>query len=119
MPPAPTPTYSELAIQSIAVSRQKQNHSVLQIRHDTTVFQLSRRLTIGVSYEGNAWVYESKEFSIIAFGDSQSEALRSFGDDFHAVWDVIAQADDDKLTQDALLLKKRLLSIVASVHELS
>jgi hypothetical protein len=70
---------------------------------------------VDISTEDGVWTCESAPLGILAFGASEDRALRSFAEDFAALWDHIAQAPDEELTRDAIRLKQALRDAVESV----
>jgi hypothetical protein len=59
---------------------------------------------------------EDATLGIIAYGDSREEVIREFSEEFAVLWDVIAQEEDNLLTQDALSLKRKLIKLVRKVE---
>jgi len=78
-------------------------------------FHLKHPLRVNVTREGDTWVCESPELSILSFGRSLQEALMSLYSDFAMLWDVIARSPDESPTREAQLVKSRLLALVESV----
>lgn len=79
-------------------------------------FRLRTPLVAQRNQHHGVWSYESPELSIFAVGKSQSDALYSFVEDFAALWNGIAQADDSALTGDAIDMKRTLLNLVESAE---
>jgi hypothetical protein len=88
-----------------------------KIVYDGATFELRSPITLALyeDRENSVWMCESKEFDIIAAGDTREQAVRSFSEDFSVLWDEIAQCPDDSLTVEAQDLKRHLLSTVRSV----
>ena len=59
---------------------------------------------------------EDAHLGIIAYGDSREEVLREFSNEFAVLWDIIAEEEDSLLTEDARLLKRRLIELVRKVE---
>jgi hypothetical protein len=59
---------------------------------------------------------EDAHLGIIAYGDTREEVMRDFFNEFSALWDIIAKEEDALLTEDALLLKRRLIELVRKVE---
>lgn len=49
---------------------------------------------------------------ISAIGSTQEEAMEAFSEEFIVLWKEIAEENDEKLTPDAITLKRKLLSLV-------
>lgn len=79
-------------------------------------FILRKSLHVRVGLEGGVWVYEHEPLGILAHGSSQAEAFDAFRAEFVSAWEQIAKEEDARLTRDARMLKKRLLSIVDRVE---
>jgi hypothetical protein len=75
-------------------------------------FLFSRPLPVRVLQEEGGCSFESEEYSLMAYGDTRSEAELSFRHVFLHVWDRIAGEDDERLTLDAIELKRALLALV-------
>jgi hypothetical protein len=59
---------------------------------------------------------ENAQLGIIAYGDTREEVIREFSNEFSALWDIIAEEKDSRLTKDARLLKRRLIELVRKVE---
>jgi hypothetical protein len=87
---------------------------ILEITTNKAIFHLRHPINVTISRETDAWSYELEELSILSFGETSDAALRSFSEDFHAMWDIIGKSPDERLTPDALRVKQRLLDLVES-----
>jgi hypothetical protein len=88
---------------------------IRDITAGNVTFHQRKPVNVTVTWEGDAWSFELRELSLLSFGNSSDSARESFSEDFHAMWDVIGTASDDRLTREALLVKKRLQELVESV----
>jgi len=86
-----------------------------EIRSQGRIFHLIQPLIIAVSRFGGGWCYESKPFAILAFGASKHDALDSFTEDFLVLWDAIAQAPEESLTEDAIPVKHAFQQLVRAI----
>ena len=86
-----------------------------EIEVGNRLFRLRAPIDVRVALEDGLWINEAGPLSILAFGDTRGEALRSFCDDFAVLWDEIANASDASLTGDAIRVKQSLGDIVESV----
>lgn len=78
-------------------------------------FNLREPIHITVSLEDGLWEYQAEALGIESFGNSKTLAESSFFEDFVVVYDQIAKESDDRLTPEAIILKRALLGIVDSV----
>ena len=60
--------------------------------------------------------YEDAQLGIIAYGNTPGEVMREFSNEFAVLWDIIAEEKDSLLTEDARLLKRRLIEMVRTVE---
>jgi len=86
-----------------------------ELRFDGTVFELIPPVELTLYREDGGWTCELSKFSIVAFGKTPEEAVRSFSEDLSVLWDEIAQAPDDTLSKEAVQVKRSLVSAVKSV----
>jgi len=78
---------------------------------------LSLKHPIAVSIEDQSdglFIATHDQLEIHAFGSSREEAMEAFAQEFTVLWQEIAKEADDNLTPDALLLKRKLRSLVDS-----
>jgi hypothetical protein len=88
---------------------------VTEVQHNGRVFRLKEVLVLARSAENGLIYFESEPLSILSYGRSPDEAIQSFCEDFAMMWDVIAEAPDDTLTQAAQKVKRTLKALVKSV----
>jgi hypothetical protein len=95
--------YSRVYAQHLALLTRR-THNPSHLRH----FQLFlfRRACRPPGEEERSWVCEAKDFSILSCGESEEAAMRSFSDDFAAMWEVIEQSPKDSLTPGAIKVKQ-------------
>jgi len=74
-------------------------------------FVFNHPLPVRVVQEDDGCSFESEEYSLTGHGDTRLEAESSFRHVFLYVWDRIACEDDEKLTLDAIELKRALLAL--------
>lgn len=61
---------------------------------------------------GELWVAGSPELGVDAFGESRRELEEDLAAQLRLVWEDYAMAEDAALAPDALVLKRRLLSLL-------
>ena|SRR5437773_11126468 len=91
--------------------------TIREIEHDGHTFLLKRPVPVCVSLDDDFWGYESQDFGIIAYGATRDAALRSFSEDFSALYDHLARETNDNLTPDAIRIKQAFSETVESVVE--
>jgi hypothetical protein len=77
-------------------------------------FLFNHPLRVQVLQEDGGCSCESEDYNLLAYGRSRLEAETSFRHVFLHYWDKIACAGDEKLTDGALSLKRKLLALVES-----
>jgi hypothetical protein len=100
------------AIQAVSTSLEP---VIEEIKNSGRIFRLSEPIVVSVFCEDAIFYCEFKPLSILAFGQTKTEARHAFQEDFAMMWDEIAQSPDDQLTPGAKLVKNRLLALVNSV----
>lgn len=60
--------------------------------------------------DGFWWYVDNKEFDIDAMGKSLSELIDNLKENILTQWDGIAMMDDDKLDNQSLVLKRKLIA---------
>ena len=90
--------------------------SVKEIISDERLFRLREPINLKVRHSGPYCLIAYSELGIEGYGRNEDEALRSFADVFSATWDAYAEEEDSKLTQDARVLKQKLIDLVAGVR---
>ena len=90
--------------------------SVKEIISDERLFRLREPINLKVRQSGPYCLITYPELGIEGYGRDEDEALRSFADVFSATWAAYAEEEDSKLTQDARVLKQKLIDLVAGVR---
>ncbi len=88
-----------------------------EIKFERTVFALDHPVELTLERVAGGWTCEEPEFSLFGFGETAAKAVCSVFEDFSVLWDEIAQAPDEDLSEDAQLTKYALLAFVKSVAE--
>jgi hypothetical protein len=98
-----------------AIQMQQDIAVVPEVREGGRIFRLNEPIYLTRSAE-NGYIYlRNRTLSILSYGCSPHDAVQAFQEDFGALWDFIAQADDATLTPDAIEVKNRLRAIVNAV----
>ena len=87
-----------------------------KIRAKGKLFYLAHPIACVIEKQDDLLFSEDATLGIIAYGDSREEVIREFSEEFAVLWDVIAQEEDNLLTQDALSLKRKLIKLVRKVE---
>lgn len=90
-----------------------------EIKAKGKVFHLMQDIAYVIEKHGDRMFCGDEGLGIFAYGESCEEVIREFSDEFAALWESIAQEEDDKLTQDAVLLKKNILAKIKEVIRLN
>ncbi len=87
-----------------------------QIRAKVKIFHLTHPIACVIEKRDDLLFSEDANLGIIAYGESREDVIREFSEEFAVLWDVIAQEEDNLLTQDALALKGKLMKLVRKVE---
>jgi hypothetical protein len=83
-----------------------------ELTHWDRTFAFNRGLVVRVLDEGGGWAFESDNPELMGFGHTRDEAEASFCFGFALNWDQMACEDDERLTLDAIELKRAILTLV-------
>ena len=72
---------------------------------------LAHPIACVIEKQDDLFFSEDAHLGIIAYGDSREEVLREFSNEFAVLWHIIAEEEDSLLTEDARLLKRRLIEL--------
>ena len=86
-----------------------------RIRRAGRTFLLKREIACDVSVENRLVVIEFKPLGLRAYAPTREAALQDFAEEFAFAWDYYVGTADSALTNDALKLKRQLLSLVKEV----
>jgi len=81
-------------------------------------FCLRRAITLKTTRESGRWIHSYNPLGITAYGRTKLDALSAFAMEVSSAWHWIAEQPDETLAPDALELKRKLISLVASVRPL-
>ena len=80
------------------------------------LFHLAHPIACVIEKQYDLLFSEDANLGIIAYGETREDVIREFSEEFAVLWDVIAQEEDNLLTQDALSLKRKLIKLVRKVE---
>jgi hypothetical protein len=87
-----------------------------EIKFEHAVFNLNRPIELTLEEVASAdWVCEEPTFALFARSNTSKDAVCSCFEDFSVLWEEIAQAQDEELSEDAKRTKRALLCLVKSV----
>ena len=87
-----------------------------KIRAKGKLFHLAHPIACTIEKQDDLLFCEDAHLGIIAYGDAREEVMREFSNEVNTLWDVIAEEEDALLTEDARLLKRRLIELVRKVE---
>jgi len=114
LPPVfvPTDQFPKTLPSGFALTCSSEAISLTELTCEGRTFVFNYPLHVQVVQEDGEYSFESEEYSLTGYGDTRTEAESSFNHVFLYVWDRIACEDDEKLTLDAIELKRALLALV-------
>lgn len=83
---------------------------------DNRRFILKRTVSCQPDFRNGLWVYECERLGLHAYAETRERALLDFHEEFAAIWDGVAEEEDEALAPDALALKAELLDLVERVE---
>lgn len=84
------------------------------IKFGRFTFRLVSPIELTLEKVDGGWTCQEGRFSLFGFGPTDVAAVLSVFEDFAVLWEEIAQAPDNTLSDDAVRLKRLLLSQVHS-----
>ena len=87
------------------------------IKFGNTVYRLHHPIELMLETVDGGWICQEKTFSLSGFGETSITAVHSVFEDFAVLWEEIAQAPDEDLSEDAQRTKGALLRFVKSASE--
>lgn len=88
-----------------------------EVKVGRRIFKLNRPLELLLELVAGGWSCEEPVLELFGFGKKSAESVCSVFQDFSVLWDEIAQAPDDILSEGAQRTKRDLLAFVKSVSE--
>jgi len=75
-------------------------------------YELSKKLECKVIFEENNYLISNDELNLSVWGQTRNEAEEAFSFSFHSLFQNYAKQSDENLTEDAKILKEKLLNLV-------
>lgn len=88
------------------------NLELFDIISDEKRLLLRKPIEVTPDFRDGMWIMENKDFDIISMSTDYEECLRDFHDEVFFVYEEYGQEDDDKLTNGAKELKRKILQYV-------
>lgn len=82
------------------------------IRWGDRTLMLHHEIACDVSIEDDLYVVQYEPLGIRAYADSREDAVAAFNEEFILLWDEYASAPEERLTPDAIRLKRLLVELV-------
>jgi hypothetical protein len=87
------------------------------IKFGRSTFVLASPIELTLEKVEGGWTCQADRFALFSFGPTGIAAVLSVFEDFAVLWQEIAEAPDDTLSEDAIRLKHLLQSEVKSITE--
>lgn len=100
------------ASEALCAPPQKFEIMLSEITYDHKVLKLRQPWALDLYEAGGAWYCADEGHRFLACGDTMEQAVHSLAEDFFVYWQVIAQAPDEQLAEDAQEMKRFMRSIV-------
>lgn len=85
------------------------------IKYDEKLYVLHEKLTCDVNFENQVYVVSFSPLNLCVWGVTREEAETAFNFSFHALYQNFALAEDETLSEEAIVLKNKLLAIVKAI----
>ena len=85
------------------------------IKFGRLTFELTSPIELTLERVDGGWTCHETRLSLFGFGKTNVDAVLSVFEDFAVLWEEIAQAPDDALSDDAIRLKQLIHSQVKSL----
>ena len=76
---------------------------------DGKAVQLTRPVAMNARFQDNTYFCQNEELGIVSVSAKLKDCIRDFEEEFLCLWNAYGKERDDRLTDDAKELKKRLL----------
>ena len=86
--------------------------TVSELRFGKRRYLFHQPIVFKAEYADGVWIHENETLCLTSYAQRQEDALQELSEDFDNLWKEIVEEDDEKLSEDARLLKKNLLKIV-------
>lgn len=76
---------------------------------DGKAVQLTKPVAVNAYFQDNMYFCQNEELGIVSVSANMKDCIRDFEDEFWCLWNEYGKEPDDRLTDNAKVLKKRLL----------
>lgn len=73
------------------------------------VLRLKKPFDLTIVFRDDTWTMENKDFGIISMSTDYKECLKDFNEEVYFIYEEYGQEEDNKLTSDAKILKRKIL----------
>ena len=87
------------------------------IKFDRKIYSLNLKLDCAVNFEENQYIIHNEFLDITAWGESREEAEEAFNFSFHSTYVNYIFEEDQYLSDEAILLKNKIKSIVNAIFD--
>lgn len=85
------------------------------LQYSNLIFILNQKINCDVKYEEENYLIECPDLDILVWGDSREKVEEAFSFSFYSLYNNFYSEQDKNLSKDAILLKKKLKSLIKSV----
>jgi hypothetical protein len=90
-----------------------------KLTYENREFHFAHETAIEVTWDGELWTYESKNFGIEGFETTRQKADLAFRQTFALCWDHFAcEEDDSKLSKKAKQIKTTFKSLISTIRHI-
>ncbi|MGN1298229.1 MAG: hypothetical protein ACI4VH_07480 [Clostridia bacterium] len=95
------------------INRNSLNKSFLELKNDITgeCIELNKAINFKIEIDKNGFYYSNDDYNIYAYGETQREAENNILEEFKIQYESYALEKDEKLDNNAKILKNNLLMI--------
>ncbi len=86
--------------------------TVSELRFGERRYLFHQPIVFKAEYADGVWIHENETLCLTSYAERQEDVVQKLSEDFDNLWKQIVEEDDEKLSEDARLLKKNLLKIV-------
>jgi hypothetical protein len=85
------------------------------IKYEDTIFVLSKNLNCTVEFDNNYYIIKNDDLDLTVWGDSRKEVEEAFSFSFYSLYKNYYLEENSHLSDDAIVLKEKLISLIKSV----
>ncbi len=85
------------------------------IKFQETIFVLTQSLDCIVEYEDDNYIIKNEDLDLLVWADSRKEVEEAFIFSFYSMYKNYYLEDDSNLSEEAIILKEKLKSLIKNV----